>query len=85
MAEAMITTEQNMMVRMATVRVAELGSIPQELNVPDGSTVAQVLELAGVNQGLQVRLNSNPVDPTQEVTDGDVLVALPAVKGGYLQ
>ena len=71
---------------MANVRIVSLGT-GRSVDVPDGTTVEQLRELAGISNDLELRFNGERVeDPgAQRLRDGDVVsAAAPAVKHGRL-
>jgi len=65
--------------------VVTVGKVPgtlQEIAVESGATVAQVLELAGLNPaGFEVRLNGAEASLTSTVTDGAKVFLVKKIKG----
>ena len=70
------------MAREMMVKVAKLGDKVQEFYLEGGKVVSDVLSAAGIAAGADVRLNGEPAKPTDQLRDGDIVVAVPNVRGG---
>ncbi len=67
-----------------TVNVSGLGG-RVSVELPDGSTVADAREAAGISDGLQVRCAGHPVGDGEGLSNGQQLVtAPPAAKHGVI-
>ena len=65
-----------------TFHLVVLGNDGEEIEVPVGTSVAEVLKAKGLT-GLEVRLNKEAVSKETVINEGDVLVVVPdAVVGG---
>lgn len=66
------------------VKVAVLGGEEAEVDVPQGATVEDVLEEAGISldKSEQVRVNGESVDLESEVEEGTNLTIVSQPKGG---
>lgn len=67
---------------MPRIRVAKLGERVQELHLPDGATIATLLEQAIVQSGFELRVNNMPAKPDVELQDGDIVTLVPQIRGG---
>lgn len=66
---------------MKTIKVGKFPGRIEELVVEDGATVAQVLDIAGLEpQGYEIQLDGNVVG-VDTVVDGNLLVLAKQVKG----
>lgn len=67
---------------MANVKVVSLGT-NKELEIPEGCTVTQLLEIADLSPDLEVRINGSKVNGDAPVPSGATAVATaPSVKHG---
>lgn len=70
---------------MPNVRLVSLGNPERELELPEGCTVAQAIEVADLSPDIEVRVRGQRVENPAEtpVGEGDTLVAAPpAAKHG---
>ena len=66
------------------VKVAKLGERVEEVLIGNGETVGDVIRIAKMEiGGQQVRRNNVTVTLDEVVSDGDVLILQPQMKGGY--
>jgi len=68
------------------VKLAVLGKVPQYFSLDEVPTLGALLEVGGVPQHMDVRLNMTTVNKTQYATiplqEGDLVVAVPRIEGG---
>jgi len=68
---------------MVMVKVAPMGEVVVEVNVEAGTTIEQVLELAGVSEdGRSITLNNVPATGNTSVQEGGVISLANKMKGG---
>ena len=68
---------------MVMVKVAPMGEVVTEVNVETGTTVEQVLELAGVEEdGRSITLNNVPATGNTTISEGGVISLANKMKGG---
>jgi sulfur carrier protein ThiS len=69
---------------MAKVRFNQVGDKKgiQELDLPEGATVADLLKETGVRDTREVRVNNNIASEATELKEDDLVMALPRVVGG---
>jgi hypothetical protein len=66
-----------------TIRLLRLGSAAHVLTVSPGSTIQSALTDNGINcDGFDLTLNGLSATGEAALADGDVVVAVPRVKGG---
>lgn len=65
-----------------TIRVAIQGDGVHPYNVPLGTTVAQLREIAQINEHLEFRINGETVSNDFVVADGTTVIGTQPVKGG---
>ena len=65
------------------VKILRLGHSAHHTEAPEGSTVGDVLSLAGVpGEGYSLTVNGLGAGPNAQVVDGDVITLVPKVEGG---
>lgn len=65
------------------VRLGKLGARTEEFTLNGNATVKDLVTASGVETaGYQFRVNSEVADLNTELSDGDIVVLLAAVKGG---
>lgn len=68
---------------MVMIKVAPMGEVVTEVNVEAGSTVGQILDLAGVEvNGRAITVNNVPATENTEVSEGAVISLANKMKGG---
>ena len=68
--------------KQIVVRLARLGDSIREISVAQGSTLGQVLEAAGLDVGVDVRLNGRQAGVNDTVHMGDLITIVPRIRGG---
>lgn len=64
------------------VKVGKMPGTIQEILVEDGTSVATVLELAGLDKaGYEVKVNGSVTDERTEVDEGDMVILTKMIKG----
>ena len=68
---------------MVLIKVAPMGDVVTEVNVEAGTTIEQVLEIAGVQEdGRSITLNNVPATANTAVQEGGVVSLASKMKGG---
>ena len=68
---------------MVMVKVAPIGEVVTEVNAEVGSTVAQVLSIAGVDvNGRSITVNNVPATESTVITEGAIVSLANKMKGG---
>ena len=65
------------------VKILRLGHSAHHTEAPEGSTVGDALELAGIpSEGYSLTVNGLGAGPGAGLVDGDVITLVPKVEGG---
>jgi sulfur carrier protein ThiS len=66
-----------------TVNVARIGEEVRSVEVPEGATIADLAEAAGIDtRGLEARVGMGVVNAHDTVEEGDTVMFLPKIEGG---
>lgn len=67
----------------AKVKILKLGESAQQVDVPEGSTLAEALVAANLNTaGYSVMKNGSPANTITPISEGDVITLSPKIEGG---
>ncbi|MGC2422764.1 MAG: MoaD/ThiS family protein [Nitrospirota bacterium] len=67
----------------AKVKILKLGESAQQVDVPEGSTLAEALVAANLNTaGYSIMKNGTPANTITPISEGDVITLSPKIEGG---
>jgi len=67
----------------ARVKILKLGESAQQVDVPNGSTLAEALVAANLNTaGYSIMKNGSPANTITPLSEGDVITLSPKIEGG---